>query len=75
MPDDYRWQEMQRRMARVEALTEQVPVMARDIAGIKEDMGEVKEETKSIRRALYTSALSIVGAVIIFAITANEFLR
>lgn len=49
--------------------------MARDIAEIKTDVSEVRDENRSMRRAFYTLALSIVGSSILFALTVNEFFK
>lgn len=62
-------------MDRVERAAEQVPVMARDIAAIKEDVIEVRDENRSMRRAFYTLALSIVGGSVLFAISVFELFK
>ena len=72
---DYRFREIERRMDRAERATEQVPLIAKDIAEIKADVLEVKDENRNMRRALYTTALSVVGSAVIFAATVNEFFR
>lgn len=72
---EFRLRELERRMSKVEDATGAIPVIQRDMASMKEDIGEVKDDTRSVRRALYTTALSIVGAVVIFALTANELFK
>lgn len=62
-------------MGRVEDATQHVPVMQRDIAEIKQDVLDVKDDTKSVRRALYTTALSIMGGSVIFAFSVFELVR
>ena len=73
-------------MSKVEDATAVVPVMQRDLAAIREDVhafrletredvNEVKDDTRSIRRALYSTALSIVGASIMFTFTVFELFK
>lgn len=62
-------------MGRVEDATAAVPVIARDVAEIKKDVEEVRDENRSMRRAFYSLALSIVGASVVFAITVNELFK
>ena len=62
-------------MERMERVCESVPVIQRDVAEIKTDVTEVREENRSMRRAFYTLALSIVGSSLLFAITVNELFR
>jgi hypothetical protein len=75
MSEDYRWTEMERRMDRVERAAELVPVIQRDVQEIREDVADNRDETRSLRRALYTTALSIVGGSVLFALTANEIFK
>lgn len=72
---DFRWREFERRMDRVERATELVPVIQRDVENLRTDVSEVKDDTRSLRRALYTTALSIVGSAVIFAVTVNEIFK
>lgn len=75
MSEDYRWREFERRLGKVEDATAHVPVIQRDIAEIKTDVIEVRDENRSMRRAFYSLALSIVGASVVFAITVNELFK
>jgi hypothetical protein len=75
MSEDYRWKEMERRMDRVERAAELVPVIQRDVQEIRQDVADNRDETRSLRRALYTTALSIVGGSVLFALTANEIFK
>lgn len=72
---EFRLRELERRMGKVEDAISVVPVMARDIHEIKEDVVEVRDENRSMRRAFYTLALSIVGASITFAITVDALFQ
>lgn len=72
MSEDYRWKDFERRMDRVERAAEQVPVIARDVAEMKLDVSDVRDDTRSLRRALYTTALSIVGGCIMFMFSVFE---
>lgn len=72
---EFRFREIERRMGKVEDATAQVPVMARDIAEIKTDVLEVRDENRSMRRAFYALALSIVGSSIVFALTVNQLVQ
>ena len=62
-------------MDRMERICEDVPVIARDITEIKTDVLEVRDENRSMRRAFYTLALSIVGSSIIFTFSVFELFR
>ena len=62
-------------MDRVERAAEQVPVIARDVHEIKADLVEIKDDTRSLRRALYTTALSITGASVLFFISVFQLLN
>lgn len=72
---DFRFRELERRMGRVEDATTQIPVIQRDVSEIKTDVLEVRDDTRSLRRALYTTALSIVGASIMFSFTVFELFK
>lgn len=61
-------------MGRVETLSESVPVMARDLMEIKGDLIEVRDDQRSLRRALYTTALSITGSSVLFAVSVFEII-
>lgn len=62
-------------MGKVEDATAAVPVMQRDIAEIRTDSIEARDDLRSLRRALYTTALSIMGGSIMFAFTVFELIR
>ncbi len=72
---EFRLRELERRMGKVEDATYAVPVIQRDVAEIRTDVIEVKEDNKSIKRALYTTALSVVGGSILFAFTVSELFK
>jgi len=75
MTTDYRIGELERRMGKVEDATSAVPVMQRDIALIREDFDDTRDDVRSLRKALYTTALSIVGGSVMFTFTVFELLR
>ena len=62
-------------MGKVEDATAAIPVIQRDVQSISGDVAEVKDDQRSLRRALYTTALSIVGSAVIFAITVQELFK
>ena len=69
---EFRLRELERRMGKVEDATSAVPVMQRDLASIAEDVSEVRDENRSMRRAFYSLALSIVSASVIALITVDK---
>ena len=76
MPDtEYRIRELERRMGRVEDSSAVLPVIQRDVAEISKDIEEVKEDTRALRRALYTVALSIMGGSVAFAFSVFELTK
>ena len=62
-------------MGRVEDATATLPVIQRDVQEVKTDVLEVRDDTRSLRRALYTTALSIVGGSIMFSFTVFELFK
>ena len=72
---EFRLRELERRMARIEDAAASIPVIQRDVAEIKTDVLEVRDENRSMRRAFYTLALSIVGSSILFALTVNQLFQ
>jgi hypothetical protein len=62
-------------MGKVEDATAAVPVMQRDIAETRTDVNEVRDDVRSLRRALYTTALSIVGSSVLFTFTVLQLIR
>lgn len=69
---EFRLRELERRVGRVEDAVHHVPVIQRDVAEIKVDVIEVRDENRSMRRAFYSLALSIVSASIIALITVDK---
>lgn len=59
-------------MGKVEDATQAIPVIQETLKDMKEDVAEVKDDTRSLRRALYTTAISMIGSALIFAITVQE---
>lgn len=49
--------------------------MQRDIAEIKTDVLEGRDETRSLRRSFYTLAVSIMGGSVLFAISVFELFK
>lgn len=72
---EFRLRELERRMGRVEDATAQVPVIQRDIAEIRTDVIEVRDENRSMRRAFYTLAVSIVGSSVLLVIGLNQLFQ
>lgn len=69
---EFRLRELERRMGKVEDATAAMPVIQRDLSEIKTDVIEVRDENRSMRRAFYSLALSIVGASITLVIGLNQ---
>lgn len=61
-------------MGKVEDATAAVPVMQRDIASLLSDQTEMQEDVRSLRRALYTTALSIMGGSVLFAFSVYQLI-
>lgn len=72
MSEDYRWARTEERLRDLEQIARNVPVIQRDIAEIKVDVIEVRDENRSMRRAFYSLALSIVSASVIALITVDK---
>lgn len=72
---EFRIRELERRMGKVEDATAALPVIQRDVHEVKTDVLEVRDDTRSLRRALYTTALSIVGASVMFTFTVFELFK
>ena len=47
-------------------------VVANEVANLHRDIGDLREEVRSLRRALYTVALTVAGGAITFAFTAFQ---
>lgn len=62
-------------MDRVERATEQVPVIARDVEEIKKDVLELRDDQRSIRRALYSAAISVAGSAVLFVYGVTELFK
>jgi archaellum component FlaC len=73
--DEYRLTSLENRMGKLEDRTENVAVMRNQIAGLKEELHELGQEVGSLRKALYTAALSVAGGAIIFALTLLQVLQ
>lgn len=65
-PDNWRITNLEERIARIERLDPSV--LAERIANHSEEFRELREEIKSLRRALYTFAFTVAAASIVFAI-------
>jgi len=47
-------------------------VVSNSVKGLHEDMAELKDELKGVRRALWGFGLSIAGGAVLFAFTAFQ---
>jgi phage-related protein len=72
---EFRLRELERRVGKNEDIIRDIPVMARALQEIEKDVTEVRDENRSMRRAFYTLALSIVGSSILFALTVNNLFQ
>lgn len=72
---DYRFRELERRMDRAESAAERVPVINATVATIADDVRELKDDQKSLRRALYTMAISVAGSAVIFVYGVTELFK
>ncbi len=71
----YRLQELERRMNSLEARTEPVPVLRSEMDNLRRELRDLGVEVGSLRKALYTAALSVTGGAVIFAVTILQVLR
>lgn len=62
-------------MSRVEDATAHIPVIQRDVAEIRSDVAEGREETRSLRRGFYTLAFSVMGGSILFSVSVFELFK
>ena len=65
-----RFNEVDRRLHNVET----GKASRRDVDGLSEDVRELKEEVKSLRRALIGFSLTIAGSAVIFALTVVQLI-
>lgn len=72
---EFRLRELERRVGRVEEATVSIPVIQRDLAEIKTDVIEGRDETRSLRRGFYTLAFSVMGGSILFAVSVFEIFK
>jgi FtsZ-binding cell division protein ZapB len=56
-------------MRDLEAKNETVSVLRVEVNGLKEGMTELRTEVSTLRKALYTAALSVAGGALVFAFT------
>jgi ribosomal protein S6 len=70
---DFRLRELERRVGINEGIIRDIPVMAENIKTIKEDLADARDETRSMRKAFYALAGSIMSASIIALITVDKF--
>ena len=71
----YRLQELERRVGSLENRTEPVPVLRVEMDGLRRELKDIADEVSSLRRALYTAALSVTGGAVIFAVTILQVLH
>lgn len=71
----YRLQELERRISSVESRTEPVPVLRVELNTLQKQVSDLAEDVRSLRRALYTAALSVTGGAVVFAATILQVLR
>lgn len=62
-------------MGRVEDATQAIPVIRENVSDMREDVKEVRDENRSMRRAFYTLAVSIVGSSILLVIGLNQLFQ
>jgi hypothetical protein len=62
-------------MGKVEDATAAVPVIQRDVATLTRDAEDLSTEFRAVRRALYTTALSIVGGAVLFAVSVLQIVH
>lgn len=69
----WRLTSLETRVSRMESF--EPAVLAERISSHSEDMSELRDEIRSLRRALYTFALSVSLAAIVFGITVMQVVR
>jgi hypothetical protein len=62
-------------MGKVEDATAAVPVIQRDVSTLTRDFEDLSTEFRAVRRALYTTALSIVGGAVLFAVSVLQIIH
>lgn len=67
---DWRIEALERRLDRIDALKPEV--MARDLEELAEQMSQVVEELRGVRKALITFGLTIAASSVVFAFTAFQ---
>lgn len=70
---NWRLTSLETRVSRMEAF--EPAVLAERISSHATDMSELRDEIRSLRRALYTFALSVSLAAIVFGITVMQVVR
>jgi hypothetical protein len=65
----WRLDNLTERMRDLESKNETVSVLRVEVNGLKEGMGELRAEVSTLRKALYTAALSVAGGALVFAFT------
>ena len=70
---NWRLTSLESRVARMEAF--EPAVLAERISSHTAEMSELRDEVRSLRRALYTFALSVSLAAIVFGITVMQVVR
>jgi len=73
--EEYRFKELERRVGRLENNTEDINVIRNELSNLKVDVHDLGQEVRSLRRALYTAALSVTGGAIVFAFTVLQVLN
>lgn len=62
-------------MSLVEDAAKTVPVIAENMREIRADLLEVRDDQRSLRRALYTAAISVSASSLLFLLGVTEILR
>lgn len=69
MPEAWVLDDLRRRVEKLEANTEDINVLRAELVHIKREMHELGTEVNSLRKALYTTALSVTSGAVVLAFT------
>lgn len=70
MPDTpFRLAEAERRLGKLEDRTEGISPLATEVKGLREALGDLKGEVKTLRMAIITAAISFAGGAVTLALS------
>jgi predicted nuclease with TOPRIM domain len=70
----YRIEQIERRIDRLERVTENVNVMQNEVANLRAELHELSEKVDGLNKAIITAALSFVVGALILALSISQVL-